>query len=44
MTCFIAGAMTSTGILLAGIFTGLKLERGRALTEIRKHLEGEESE
>lgn len=44
MTEFIAGAMLSTGILLAGIFTGLKIERERAMIVIRKHLEREESE
>lgn len=44
MTEFIAGTLVASAILLTGIFAGLKIERERTMSAIRKHLEREGKE
>lgn len=44
MTEFIAGVLVASVMILTGIFAGLKIEKERTLSAIRKRLEREGKE
>ena len=44
MTEFIAGGLVASVMILIGIFVGLKIQKERTLSAIRKRLEREDKE